>query len=117
MHDFQHYLHLVLDFFWDGIREGFARVNAILGLVVALVATYMMAAWKRIWTVALGATAAHLVAVWALPILDNRAPFRLPPELLELSYWRTAIALYFGYLIVIAIFFFVKSQLLPKGGH
>jgi hypothetical protein len=116
MHDFNYYLHVIIDFFRDGFHEGFARVNAVLGLIIAIIAAYMMPAWKRIWATALGATVAHLFAVWALPILDNRAAFRLPPELLELSYWRTALALYFGYLVIIAIFFFVKVQILPKGG-
>ncbi len=117
MHDFSYYLHTVIDFFRDGIHEGFARVNAVLGLIIGIFSAYLMHEWKRIWAVALGAVVMHLVAVWAIPILDNRAEFRLPPDLLELSYWKTALALYFGYLIIISVFFFIKTRVLPGGKH
>ena len=116
MHDLVYYLHVVIEFFRQGFHEGFARVNAVLGLIVALFAVYLMPAWKRIWTITLGAAIIYLIAVWALPILDNRAPFRLPPGLMEFSYWRTALALYLGFLVVITIFFFVKTRVLPKPG-
>ncbi len=117
MHDFTYYLQLVLDFFRDGFREGFGRVNAVLGLIIAIIAVYMMSAWKRIWEIALGATIAHLIAEVMLPFLANHERLRLPPNLLELSYWRTAAALYLGYLLVITIFYFIKTRLLPRGGH
>jgi len=117
MHDFSYYLHVVIDFFRDGFHEGFARVNAVLGIIIALVAAYMMPAWKRLWAIALGATLIHLIAEVMLPVLANHESFRLPPDLMELSYWRTALAIYLGYLIVIAIFFFIKRQVLPGGKH
>ena len=116
MHDVGHYVHVIIDFFRDGFREGFARVNAVLGIIIAIVAAYMMSEWKRIWAITLGATIIHLLAEVMLPVLANHESFRLPPDLLELSYWRTALALYLGYLIVIAIFFFIKTRVLPKGG-
>ncbi|MGB8366506.1 MAG: hypothetical protein ACLQUZ_12295 [Rhizomicrobium sp.] len=117
MHDFTHYLHVIVDFFRDGLREGFDRVNAVLGLIIAIFAVYMMSAWKRIWEIALGATVAHLIAEVMLPFLANQERLRLPPNLLELSYWRAAAALYLGYLLVITIFYFVKTRLLPRGRH
>jgi hypothetical protein len=40
----------------------------------------------------------------------------LPPDLLQLSYWKTAAALFLGYLVVIAVFFAIKKNLLPKSG-
>ncbi len=116
MHDLTYYLHVIIDFFGDGFRQGFAHVNAVLGIVIAVFAAYMMPAWKRIWAIALGATFVHLIAKVTLPVLADKAPFRLPPNLLEPSYWRAAVALYLGYLVVIAIFFVVKTRLLPKSG-
>lgn len=110
------YLHDILYFFKDGFREGFAHVNGALGLLIALYAAYQLAEWRRIWAVALGATIAHLVAVVVLPVLVNEGSFRLPPDLLELSYWKTAAALFLGYLIAIAVFFAIKSNFLAKGG-
>lgn len=117
MHDFPYYLHVIIAFFRDGLHEGFAHVNAVLGIVIAIVATYMMHSWRQIWTITLGATIVHLISEVMLPILANNAPFRLPPNLLDWSYWRTAIALYLGYFVVIVVFYFVKSRVLPKGGH
>lgn len=116
MHEIMYYLHVVIAFFREGFHEGFARVNALLGLIVAIFAAYMMPAWKRIWAITLGAAVGYLVAAWALPILDNRAPFRLPSGLMELSYWRAALMLYLGFLVVITIFFFLKTRVLPKPG-
>jgi hypothetical protein len=110
------YLHDILYFFKDRFREGFAHVNGALGLLIALYAAYQLSEWKRIWAVALGATLAHLVAVIILPVLVNEGSFRLPPDLLELSYWKTAAALYLGYLIAIAVFFALKTSFLAKGG-
>jgi len=110
------YLHDILYFFKDGIREGFAHVNGALGLLIALYAAYQLSAWRRIWAVALGATLAHLIAVIILPVLVNEGSFRLPPDLLELSYWKTAAALFLGYLVAIAVFFALKTQFLAKGG-
>ncbi|HUO93111.1 MAG TPA: hypothetical protein VMU22_09325 [Rhizomicrobium sp.] len=121
MHDFSHYLHegqyylsVVITFLLDGFREGFARVNAVLGLFIALVFTYMMPAWNRIWAITLGATVVLLIAEVLLPVIANHESFHLPRNLLETSYWRTALALYFGFLVVIAVFFFLKTAVLPK---
>ena len=38
-------------------------------------------------------------------------------DLLELSYWKTAAALYLGYVVVIAVLFALKTQFLAKGGE
>jgi uncharacterized protein YacL len=116
MHDFPLYLHEIVEFFRDGLREGFAHINAALGLIIGLVAAYMLHSWKKIWQMALGATVIHLVAEIMIPVLANQSRFELPPNLMEVSYWRTAIALYLGYLVVIAVFFFLKQNMLPKGG-
>jgi hypothetical protein len=112
--DIQRYLHEIMVFFHQGFHEGFAHVNAILGLIIALVAAYMLHSWKRIWASALGATIIHLIADVMLPVVVNDNRFELPPNLLDLSYWRAAAALYLGYLIVIAVFFFIKRNVMPK---
>lgn len=122
MHDFSYYLHVIVSFLREvllfvqqGFHEGFYHVNAILGLIVALFAAYTMPAFKRIWAITLGATIVYLIAEVMLPVVANHAEFRLPP-LVELSYWRNTVALYLGFLLVIAVFFFIKTRVLPKGG-
>lgn len=114
MHEVVHYLNVILAFFVGGLREGFANVNGALGIIIALVAAYMLASWKRLWAIALGATVVHLIAEIMIPVLANRAQFALPSNLLQLAYWKTAVALYLGYLIVIAVFFFIKKNVMPK---
>lgn len=110
------YLHEILYFFRDGFRDGFAHVNGALGLIIAVFAAYQLSDWKRLWAAALGATVLHLVAVVMIPVLANERSFQLPPDLLELSYWKTAAALFLGYLVVVGVFFAIKKNLLPKGG-
>lgn len=114
MHEITHYLYEFLAFFENGVRDGFAHINAALGLIIALVAAYGLSHWKKLWAAALGATAAHLVAVVMIPVLANEASFRLPPNLLTLAYWKTAAALYLGYFLVIGVFYLVKKNVLPK---
>jgi uncharacterized membrane protein len=110
------YLHDILDFFRDGFRDGFQHVNGVLGLMIALYFAYQLGEWKKIWAVALGATITHLIAVIMIPFLANEGTLQLPHDLLELSYWKTAAALYLGYVVVIAVLFALKTQFLAKGG-
>lgn len=106
------YFHQFLDY----VREGFSHVNAIQGLIIALFAAYVMPKWGRLWFVALGATVVHVLADMMLPVIVNHAEFQLP-QIVEPSYWHYLLALYLGYLVVIAFFFFVKKNLLKGGGH
>jgi hypothetical protein len=112
MDQITHFLNVILDF----LREGFNNVNAVEGLVIALVAAIIAPAWDRIWAVALGATLVHLIANVLIPVIANHADFHLPP-LMELSFWRTALALYVGYLIVISVLMFIKRLFLSPAAH
>ena len=115
MGGFEHLLYVILDFF----REGFARVNAILGLLIAIYSAYNMTDWRRLWAAALGAVLLHIIAVVLVPVIDHNAPFRLP-DLVDLDFWRATLALYLGYIVAIAAFFFVKTNVMAAasgGGH
>ncbi len=107
MHDSMYYVNWVLDFF----RAGFAHVNAMLGLLIALYSAWRMPDWRELWKLALGAVLIHIIAMVLVPMIDHDAPFRLPP-LLNLSFWQFALALYLGYIVAIAALFFVKSNVL-----
>ncbi len=126
MHDFSHYgqealyyLHVIINFIWSGFHEGFGRVNgAVLGLVIALFGAYFLNDWrKRILAITLGATLVYLIAEVMLPVLANNESFRLPPNMLDSSYWRVALALFFGFFLIISVFYFVKTRVLPGGKH
>jgi len=96
------------------LREGFNHVNVVQGLVIALVAAFLMPQWKRLWAIALGATIIHIIANVMIPVVAHHAAFKLP-QIVTLPFWRYALTLYVGYVIVIAVFFFVKYSVLGGG--
>jgi H+/Cl- antiporter ClcA len=112
MDGFQHALNVIVNFF----QEGFAHVNAMLGLLIALYSAYRMSAWKDLWKLALGAVVIHIIAMILVPMIDHDAPFRLP-QLLDVEFWKFALALFLGYIVAIAAFFFVKANVLKGGSH
>jgi hypothetical protein len=93
------------------MQTGFYRINAVQGLLIAMFAAYLMPAWGRIFVVAFGATLGHLILDVMLPVLANNAAFRLPP-IVDPEYWRYALALYVGYLLVITVFYVIKRMML-----
>ena len=107
--DFQHTVNVV----WDFFREGFNQVNAVEGLVIALIAALFVPAWSRVWAVALGATLVTVIINAFLPVLADNAVFHLPP-LMDPGFWRFMAVLFVGYLIVIGVFFFLKRLFLTE---
>lgn len=108
-----HFLDQILFLF----RSGFNQVNAYLGLIIALIAAFQLSAWKKLWEIALAATAFHIVALMLAPAIDHGAAIRLP-ALLDGSFWRNLLAIYVGYVILIALFFFLRTRLLkPATAH
>ena len=108
-----HFFNPVLDLF----RTGFNQVNALLGLIIALIASFQLSAWKRLWELALAALAFHIVALVLAPSIDHGAPIRLP-ALLDPMVWRNWLAIYVGYVILIAVFYFLRTRLLtPAAPH
>jgi hypothetical protein len=105
----------VLDAVMEYFRSGFYSVNGVKGLLIAIIAAYYMHEWRRVFFVALGAVAAHVVLDVMLPVIVSSAAFAMPP-LVEPGYWQNLLKLYAGYLIVISVFFLVK-RLLQGGRH
>jgi membrane-bound metal-dependent hydrolase YbcI (DUF457 family) len=104
-----------LQTFWNDanvyLQSGFAHINAIQGLLIAIVAAFLMYRWASVFFVAIGATVVHILADVMIPVLANSAPFRLPP-LVDGEYWRYVLALYVGYVVVITVFYTAKRVLL-----
>ncbi len=104
----------ILNFFAPGLdllRSGFNQVNAVLGLIIALIASFQLSAWKKLWEIALAALVFHIVALTLAPAIDHGASIRLP-ALLNLTTWHNWLAIYVGYIILIAVFFFLRTRLL-----
>lgn len=101
---------------WELAQAGFSGVNQVLGLIIALVGALVMGRWKDLWRTAAGAAVAHVIIGLLLPVL-NGGEFALP-NIMTLAFWMTLLALFLGFLVAIAIFFFVKSLFLKRGhGH
>ena len=93
------------------MQTGFYKVNAVQGLLIAVVAAYLLPRWNRIFIVALGAVLVHVIFDVMIPVLGRNAAFRLPP-LVDVEYWRYLLALYVGFLIIIPVFYLVKILIL-----
>lgn len=97
------------------LRDGFANINNPKGLLIALAATIFMQTWRQWVPVALVATVVHIAIEVLAPVLANRGGEIRLPALMDQAFWTNAGVLFVGYLIVIAIFFFLK-RLLFRGG-
>jgi hypothetical protein len=93
------------------LDTGFAQVNVVQGLLIAIVAAFMMVRWGSVFVVAVGAVVVHVLIDALLPVLNNSGEFRLPP-VVEGEYWRYLLALYLGYLVAVSIFYVVKRVLI-----
>ena len=102
-------LNQIISFF----QTGFYGVNVAQGLIIAIIAAYLMTDWRRVLVVALGCVFAHLLVDVMLPVFRGGA-FRLPP-LVETGFWINFLRLYAGYLILVNVFYAVKRLL--GGGH
>ena len=99
------------------LRDGFANINNPKGLLIALAATLFMGSWRQWLPVALVATVIHIVIERLAPVLaGGHGSVTLPPDLMQESFWTRAGVLFLGYLIIIAVFFFLKSMLF-RGGN
>jgi hypothetical protein len=102
-------LETILEF----ARAGFDRVNAVQGLIIALVAALLSPSWRRLPVFVVGATTVHVAADALLPVISGGASLRLP-QVLELSFWSYVATLLVGYLIIIAILFLIKRLVLRR---
>jgi hypothetical protein len=111
MNQIMPYINDALDF----AHEGFQSVNAVLGLLIAIGAVFLLGSYQRILVVTAGATVVHLIAERLVPVLASKAAFHLP-DVLAMPFWRHVGLLLVGYFIVISILYLIKS-LFFRGGH
>ncbi|MBI1265140.1 MAG: hypothetical protein GC187_10455 [Alphaproteobacteria bacterium] len=103
------FLQQVLDFF----RAGFNQVNAVQGLIIALVAALLLPRLARLPMFVVAAALVHVIVDTLLPVLSGGGAITLP-QVLELRFWRYVATLLAGYLIVILILGFLKRLLLRR---
>jgi hypothetical protein len=98
-------------------RTGFNQVNVFIGLIIALIAAFQLTSWKKLWETALACLLIHIVALVLAPVIDHGAQPHLPP-LFENYFLRNLLALYVGYVVLIALFFFLRTRLMkPAAAH
>jgi hypothetical protein len=111
MDPFQSYLNQA----WDFAHQGFMGVNGVLGLLIAIIAVFLMSSYQRIFVVTLGATLVQLVIERVEPVISGTGKLRLP-DIMSSVFWRHVALLLVGYFIVISVLYLIKKLFL-RGGH
>jgi hypothetical protein len=94
-------------------QGGFDTINQVTGLIIAVIATFMMPAWSRLWATALGSAFVFILVGLLRPLLDGGA--FVMPALLTMGFWMTVLALFLGFAVVIAVMFLIKSVFVGRG--
>ncbi|MBL8530990.1 MAG: hypothetical protein JNK94_04580 [Hyphomonadaceae bacterium] len=98
------------------LREGFANINNPKGLLIALAAVIFMGSWKQWLPISLVAVVVHIAIGQLAPVLSGSGGEVTLPPLMEEAFWTQTLVLFLGYLVIIGIFYFLKSLLLRRGG-
>jgi hypothetical protein len=101
----------ILEYF----QTGFNTVNAWQGLLVALIAVVLMKRWGQLLAITMGAALAYILVEHFWPIITQHAEMRLP-NVTDTPFWQRLGAIYVGLLIIIAMFFAVKSVVMGARG-
>lgn len=92
------------------LREGFANVNSDpKGLLIALATAIFMQNWRQWVPFSVIAVVIHIVIETLAPILAGGGGDVALPPLVETSFWVRSGVLLLGYLVIVAVFFFLKS--------
>lgn len=95
------------------LRDGFGQINHPQGLIIALIAALLMPSWRQWLPMALLATVVH-IAVDKLPDILRGGGL---PDFTVPKFWTDAGAYFLGYLVIIAVFFLLKSLVVrPSAG-
>lgn len=96
------------------LREGFANINNPRGLLIALAAVVFMGSWKQWLPISLIAVVVHIAIEQLAPVLaGNGGAVTLPP-LMEEAFWTQTLVLFLGYLVIIGVFYLLKSLLFRR---
>ncbi len=96
------------------LREGFANINNPKGLLIALAAVVFMGSWKQWLPLSLVALVIHIAIDQLRPVLSGGEGDVRLPELLSEAFWTQALVLFLGYLVIIGIFYFLKSLIFRR---
>ena len=97
------------------LREGFANINNPQGLLIALAATIFLGSRRQWVPVAAVATIIHIAIERLAPVLAGGGGEVTLPPLMEEAFWTQVLVLFLGYLVIIGVFFLIKSMLFRGG--
>lgn len=96
------------------LHDGFLEINHPKGLLIALAATLFMGSWRQLIPVAVAATIIHIAIDVLAPVLAGHGGTIALPDFMTSAFWTNAGIYFLGYLIIIAVFFLIKSMLFRK---
>jgi hypothetical protein len=96
------------------LRDGFANINNPKGLLIALIAVIFMSGWKQWLPLALLAVVAHIIVERLAPVLSGGGGNVTLPPLMEEAFWTQALVLFLGYLVIIGVFYLLKTLIFRK---
>ena len=99
------------------LRDGFGTINNPKGLLIALAATLFMGSWKQWLPISVFAVIIHIAIEQLAPVLAGGGGDVRLPELMSEAFWTQALVLFLGYLVIIGVFFLVKSMLFRRAAH
>ena len=108
-------MQAILDQAVQILRDGFTQINDPKGLLIALAATLFMRSWGQWIPAAVISTLLYVLIAHFAPILAGNRELALPP-LTEGGFWVGTGILFVGFLLVIAVFFFVKRIIQSAAG-
>ena len=120
MERFQPYISAAGTYLADALdfaHRGFLHVNVVLGLLIAVIAAFMLSSYKirPVLATTIGATVVFIVVQVLVPVIDHGAALKLP-DIMVANFWREMGLLAVGLFITITIFYVVKKAVLPSGG-
>ena len=93
---------------YNFIHHSFENVNSQVALLlVALIVALVMKSWKQLWAMAFVALLLDILVMVFMPLI-SRGQFHLP-DFLALQTLLGLVELYVGLVVVIAIFFLIKT--------
>ncbi len=97
------------------MRDGFGIVNGDWrALVIALIAAIVMSNWRQWIPFVVLAVVAHIAIREIAPVLAGTGEELNLPPIMEEQFWVSTGVLALGYLIIIGVFFLIKSLLFRR---
>ncbi|MBV8976342.1 MAG: hypothetical protein JO261_03760 [Alphaproteobacteria bacterium] len=97
----------LLDTWWAIIRDGLHHINTIQLVIIALLIGFMASSVVSVIAGALAGAVAYIAVDVLWPVVFQHQPFAMP--VMDRAFGHFFVALYFAFLLVIALVYVVRS--------